>query len=133
MPGDPVKQFLRARGCPDDVVAEGLEGLVSNWERIAAEVRDGYPLGLDDYLNDLDARQLLEGALTVADADEDDPVRARVDAADRLMRSAVRPVTECLWGDAVAAMEGWTPENNWWYFSLPRVPGTMLRDDLAGD
>ena len=58
-----VHVFLLSRGCPDDVVEMGLEGLLLEWERAVAQVESGYPLGLDDYLNDLDGRQLLEESL----------------------------------------------------------------------
>ena len=61
-----VHEFLLSRGCPDDVVQMGLEGLLGEWERAVAQVESGYPLGLDDYLNDLDGRQLLEESLEVA-------------------------------------------------------------------
>jgi hypothetical protein len=63
---DSVREFLSDRGCPDEVVTAGLDGLVSEWERAVVQVESGYPLGLDDYLNDLDGRQLLEDALEVA-------------------------------------------------------------------
>lgn len=130
MASDKVSEFLRSRGCADDVVAAGLEGLVSEWERVVDQVREGYPLGLDDYLNDLDSRQMLEDALELAPDDEQTVARERVRTADLRMRTVVTPAAECLWGARVASVEGWNPERNWWYFNLPRSPGTMLREDL---
>ncbi len=127
---DPVREFLARRGCPEDVVSGGLQGLVADWERSVQQVEAGYPLGLDDYLNDLDGRQLLEDALDVASDIERVTATSRIQAADARMRSGVRPVDECLWGSRVAAAEGWTPERNWWYFSVPLKPGPLLQEDL---
>jgi len=127
---DPVHAFLEARGCPDDVVAGGLEGLIAAWERSVKQTEAGYPLGLDDYLNDLDGRQLLEDALEVASEIERAAAAARISAADARMRRVVRPVSECLWGSRVADQEGWAADRNWWYFSVPNEPGPILREDL---
>ena len=130
MPSDPVREFLVERGCPDDLVAGGLEGLVGEWERAVQQVDAGYPLGLDDYLNDLDARQLLEDVLEVSPPLERAAAAARVRVADERMHHRVRLVGECLWGARVAASEGWTAAANWWYFAVPLHPGPVLREDL---
>lgn len=125
-----VREFLKARGCPDAVVRGGLAGLVEEWEKTGAEVSDGYPLGLDDYLNDLDVRQLIEDAWEHASPTERRGLEPRLAVADERMRALVHPVAECLWGERVARREGWSAEANWWYFSLPRRPGRLLREDL---
>jgi hypothetical protein len=127
---DAVRRFLRGRGCPDDVVAGGIEGLIAEWERIAGDVERGYSLGLDDYLNDLDTRQLLEQALSFAPAAAREALAGRILAADERMKRCVAPTDECLWGRRVAEAEGWTPDENWWYFGIPRAPGSQLREDL---
>ena len=127
---DAVRGFLRDRGCPDDVVTGGVPGLVADWERAVEQVVAGYPLGLDDYLNDLDGRQLLEEALAFAPSGERDGVCGRLRTVDDRMKARVSVADECLWGDAVAEAEGWTAERNWWYFSLPRAPGPLLKEDL---
>ena len=127
---DAIRRFLSERGCPDDVVEAGLEGLVSGWEHTVGQVASGYPLGLDDYLNDLDGRQLLDEALDLAPWAAGAALRQRVSEADTRMKSVVVPASECLWGAAVAEAEGWTPEHEWWYFRLPRSPGAVLREDL---
>jgi len=126
-----VTRFLSERGCPDDVVEGGLEGLIAAWKRVADHVADGYSLGLDDYLNDLDGRQLLEEALAHATDEERASAMPRIRRTDERMKSLVVPTLECLWGDKVAEQEGWSPESHWWYFSLPRAPGELLREDLG--
>ena len=63
---DPVREFLRERGSSPNLIDGGLAGLVESWEAVVSAVEEGYTLGLDDYLNDLDGRQLLEEALPIA-------------------------------------------------------------------
>ena len=130
MAEDTVREFLLSRGCPGDVVTLGLQGLVEEWERAVEQVEDGYPLGLDDYLNDLDGRQLLEDALEVAPKLDRAAARVRVEGADARMRRVARIIHECLWGERVAEQEGWTADHNWWYFAVPQKPGPTLREDL---
>jgi hypothetical protein len=123
---DPVREFLRKRGCPEHVVRGGLRGLAENWEEVVRSVEEGYSLGLDDYLNDLDGRQLLDEALAVAAAQEKKTALQRVRRADAKMKTLVRPAGKCLWGDETARQEGWTAKKNWWYFSIPIRPGEDL-------
>jgi hypothetical protein len=126
---DTVRDYLRLRGAASHVVAGGLEGLLESWERIVEQVEVGYPFTLDDYLNDLDTRDLLEGAIDrTPDADA---ARARLTAADARLRSSLVPADECLWGAGVADDEGWSRNTHWWYFSRPRNPGPDLARELG--
>jgi hypothetical protein len=128
---DPVGEFLRKRGCPEHVVRGGLRGLAESWEEVVRSIEEGYSLGLDDYLNDLDGRQLLEEALAVAPAQEKKTALQRVRRADAKMQTLVRPSGRCLWGDETARQEGWTARKNWWYFSIPVNPGEELLNELG--
>ncbi len=117
---DSVRGFLEEKGCPQNVVEGGIAGLVKSWEELVKEVSKGYALTLDDYLNDLDGRQILEEALKIAPPGEEGKIRERVRRADRKMRILVEPAGKCLWGSEVAEAEGWSTEKNWWYFSRPQ-------------
>ena len=121
---DPIKDFLKEKGCPQHVVEGGIPGLVKNWEQVVEEVNKGYALTLDDYLNDLDGRQILEEALVIAPKGTGDKIWERVRRADQKMRTLVEPAGKCLWGSEVAETEGWTPEKNWWYFGRPKKGDT---------
>jgi len=128
---EPVADFLRDRGCPPHIVEEGLKGLVERWEGVVESISRGYALGLDDYLNDLDGRELLEGALAVASEQEREKYRKRILRADRRMKALVKPAGKCLWGNDTAKREGWAPEKNWWYFSRPIDAGPDLLSELG--
>ena len=46
--------------------------------------------------------------------------------------SLVAPVEKCLWGDAAAKSERWTPERNGWHFSRPLNAGPELLSGIEG-
>ncbi len=127
---DPVRDFLKDKGCADHIVKGGLPGLVEHWEQVVQSVARGYDLGLDDYLNDLDGRQILEEALAIAKTDQKEEYGERVRRADGLMQSVVKPAGKCLWGKDLARTSGWTPERNWWYFSRPIQANPELLSEI---
>jgi hypothetical protein len=129
---DPVREYLRQRGASYSVIANGLRGLVDNWERVVAEVEAGYDRPFDDYLNDLDGRQLLANALEIAPEEVREAYTGRIAATDARVKAVTRPSARCLWGQIVADEEGWKPDRNWWYFLLPTAPGPKLAAELAG-
>ena len=129
-PNDPVREYLRRSGAPYSVVAQGLRGLVENWERVVNQVVEGYNLTLDDYLNDMDGRQMLANALELAPEEVRKAFLSRVHDADLRIRLNLVPAGGCLWGGIVAGEEGWKEETHWWYFERPRSPGPRLRAEL---
>jgi hypothetical protein len=124
---DPVQAYLAARGAPANLVDEGIPGLVRRWEVFVAGVGEGYALTLDDYLNDLDLRTLLDGALAVAPDAVRDEAAGRLAAADDALRLVTVP-SPCLWGHEVA--EEMSDLGHWWYFRRPASPSEELRDEL---
>jgi len=128
---NPVQDYLRKRGCAEHVVRGGLAGLLERWERVVDEVAAGYPLGLDDYLNDMDGRELIAAVLQLAAPRERAAAAPRLAAADERLRGLVAAAPGCLWGAGAAKEHGWTPERQWWYFTSPLHPGAQLRRDLG--
>ena len=125
-----VRDFLRSRGCPEPVVSAGIAGLIEDWERITEEIETGYKLGLDDYLNDIDARELIAATLAAVPKILTPTLRRKLEAADKRARAALVPAGRCLWGPRLAAANGWDPEGHWWYFMKPAKPGSQLARDL---
>jgi hypothetical protein len=130
---DPVREYLRDKGCAEHVVKGGFGGLVRDWESTVASIVRGYEFGLDDYLNDLDGRQLISEVMEIADPPTRLKYGERVRLVDERVRKALRPTVECLWGNSAAARHGWTAEKNWWYFSVPQTAGPELLIDLNSD
>lgn len=127
---DPVRDFLSDRGCSSRTVEGGIVGLIEDWEKTVSSVETGYPLGLDDYLNDLDSRQLIEEVLPFVPEALLPGLADRLRLADERMRAAVDLQSNCLWSDTVAEMEGWTPEDNWWYYARPKDAAPQLLEEI---
>ncbi len=139
-PADAVKRYLRDRGARPDLVEAGLPGLVKRWATIVDEIARGYQLTLDDYLNDMDVRDMIAGALAVAGTKERDALERSLAEADRKLHELTTP-SPSLWGPAANIPNQQNPANSanladranlrWWYFRKPRHPGKSLEADLA--
>jgi len=125
---DPVRSYLKSRGASSHVVDAGLQGAVARWESIAGSV-DGYDFNLDDWLNDMDLRDIIAGAIRVASDELRHSVSRRLEQADDRIRKAT-VVTGPIWGTKVAAAHSHDPDHTWWYFRVPINPGETLRSDL---
>jgi hypothetical protein len=128
---DQVREALREKGLPPPVVDAGLDGLLVRYEAFVSAVERGYRRDLEQYLADLEPRQLLLEVYPLARP----PLRARVDGriaeADQRLRAQVVPTRHCIAGAAMAAQSGWNAQASWWYFHRPRNPGSPLQADLA--
>jgi len=111
-------------------VAHGFRGLVEHWEQVVERIVGAQDQSLEDYLNDMDARQLLENARALVPAEVGAVFGARIDEADRRVRRILVPAGRCLWGEIAAADMGLREDRNWWYFERPRSPGPILQRDL---
>jgi hypothetical protein len=127
---DPVRAYLKKRGAAQHVIEGGLEKLVRDWQQFVQSVSEGYSLESEDYLNDLDGRQLIEEALAVAPAAQKMSIMKSLRQADSALKRLTRPVETCLWGAENAVENGWTPKKNWWYFVVPRKGAADLITDL---
>ena len=126
---DRVGQYLKRRGCPVTIVKGGLSGLIDHWEGVVEAVAEGYDLTLDDYLNDMDMRDILEGALEFASTDEQEEVAPTVKKVDQKFKSLT---VDCppVWGEAAARENGHDPETQWWFFRRPKNPGPDFEIEL---
>ncbi len=128
---DPVREYLKRKGCPDHIVKGGLDGLIDSWETVVTEVSHGYDLTLDDYLNDMDGRQLLDEIKPLVSTAAHNALLKKLARLDAIMRTLIVRRELSLWGIGIAQEKGWTPEKNWWYFSQPAHPGPELREELV--
>jgi hypothetical protein len=129
---DSVHAYLVSRGCAPHIVRRGLEGLLHQWSATVRGVEHGNDMTLDEWLNDVDQRDILAGALASADPVSRRAASARLDDADE--RFLLVTVTcPCVWGDEVENTNGWRPEWQWWYFRRPALPGPILKEDLLAN
>ncbi|MCU0618918.1 MAG: hypothetical protein MUF21_10290 [Gemmatimonadaceae bacterium] len=126
---DAVHSYLVTRGCAPHVVRAGLVGLLERWRGVVAGIEAGRDGTLDEWLDDMDLRDILAGALAAADLHERQAASMRLDDADQRFLLVTVP-SPCTWGPDVAATNGWRPSWQWWYFRRPTLPGPELRADL---
>ncbi len=87
-----VRAILRARGAADHTVRGGAAGLIEGWRDFVRQVERGYPLGLEDYRNDLDVRTLIEVAQIGSEvADEDARFRRLLTGTSQAVWSSDAP------------------------------------------
>jgi len=127
-----VRNYLAARGCADFIVEGGLQGLIARWTGVADALERGYTGAFDEYLNDMDLRDILEDAMDAGALPDDATERRTVQLTDARIRAAT---VACgpLWGVDVADEEAMDPTLQWWYFIRPRVLSDMLREELEAE
>jgi len=128
---DAVRELLKERKAADHVVKGGLEGLVDGWETTVKTAQKGYTLGLDEWRNEVDARNILAAAMEVAHPAQKKSMKLRLDAADAKFWKACESCDGSVWGAAQAEREKWTATKEWWYFLAPKKAGDELTSDLA--
>jgi hypothetical protein len=107
--------YLRENGYPEHIVKGGRQGLVARWKRFVDEVAAGYPVGLEDYRNDLDLRALI--ALAGVDAEVAD--------ADARFRKLLVSTDKRVWESA--------PGDPFWDFGYPANASGELLEDLRSE
>jgi hypothetical protein len=111
-----VHEYLVENGYPEHVVREGRAGLVRKWREFVEQVERGYPLGLEDYRNDLDVRAILMQA-----GAEDHEVHALDERLKKLLTGCDKRVWESAPGDP------------FWDFGHPKNAGPDLLEDLHNE
>lgn len=115
---------------PPDVA--DLCDLIDQWVAFTADLEGkGYSFDLDNWLNDVDVRELILEALPMFGREEMGDHALKLDKADETFMTATRDFKRCVWGHGTARKERWTPEKNWWYFRTPRRSNAQLEDELA--
>ena len=107
-----------------------LEERVAAWEKIVAALERGWRFDLDDWLNDMDLRQMIEDSLALYGPDERGALDIRLAKADADFRLNTVEAGKCLWGKKAAKREKWSATTNWWYFRKPRRAETPFIEEV---
>ena len=111
-----IQAYLRDNGYPEHLARDGRAGLVARYRKFVEQVEHGYPLGLEDYRNDLDLRAII--ALAGA---EDDEIRALDERFEKMLTARTVRVWESAANDP------------FWDFGYPKLAGEDLKEDLASE
>ncbi len=125
-----VARYFEERGVSDGVRSKGLRGIIADWDAIAHSAAE-YDLTLDDWMNDLDLRDIIAGAMLVAPEHERHELRHVLDRADRAFRAATRESVQSPSASAEGLAHRHDPVTQWWYFRYPANPGETMRADIA--
>jgi hypothetical protein len=106
-------------------MAKSLEEMIVRWEGIVKNAAT-YNLTLDDWLNDLDLRDMI--AHGESSPEFDARLRSRLESADGAFRLSTVESPRSLWGPTAGAEHRAT--THWWYFRYPSAPGAALRREL---
>jgi hypothetical protein len=110
---DELGRRLRAEGWANHVTAGWL---LATWDELSASV-DGYELSIDDYTNDLMARDGLEWVLGACAEPLRAKLQARIQAADRMFIAATQPDDDGALGRLVRVDE----TSGWWWKRRPKT------------
>ena len=108
-----------------------LQELIDQWAEFTADLAKGYSFDLDNWLNDVDVRELIVEALPMFSREEMGDHALKLDQADQAFQAATRDFKKCVWGKGTARKEKWTAQKNWWYFRTPMSSNPQLEDELA--
>jgi hypothetical protein len=99
---------------------ESLAERVTRWAKIVESLERGWRFDLDDWLNDMDLRQIIHDGWPLYEPDEKAAVEAKIKRADSFFLLHTVDAGKCLWGRKTAKREKWSAKTNWWYFRKPR-------------
>lgn len=113
---------------PDE--RESLVERVARWAKIVEQLERGWRFDLDDWLNDMDLRQLIHDGWPLYGPDEKGEVEAAIRRADSHFLLHTVDAGKCLWGRKTAKRERWSAKANWWYFRTPRKASSAFIEEV---
>lgn len=115
---------------PDPNARDDLADRVARWAKIVEQLKQGWRFDLDDWLNDMDLRQLIHEGWMLYGPDEKAVVEDAIQHADSHFLLHTVDAGKCLWGRKVARRERWSAKVNWWYFRKPRKAETAFIEEV---
>ena len=112
---DRIKAILKDNA--DVVRKDGLNYLIPAWQRFASEYAH-IESSLDEWLNDLDTRMIVENILNVLPQNERAKVEEVLKHIDDQVREKTFMINECAWGPEVEQREGYTRQRHWYYYRV---------------
>jgi hypothetical protein len=127
-----IQQYCEQRKFASFVIKEGLDYLIPRWEMTVQAIKSGYTLSVDEYLNDMDTRRIIDEVWSLASDEQVDQYHNRLQAADQEYFDFTVPVQNCIWGSKNVAKYGYRPDHHWWYYHIPINTGSRWRAEHLG-
>ena len=104
------------------------ESLIDGFAQAIEQFKSGYPLGLDDYTNELTAREIIQEIIDEAPEEVFPRLQRQLDELDEEFRQATVKLAEPVFATDEAARD---PEKFFYYWRVPRNPGREMLEDLV--
>lgn len=118
-PSQSVREYCIKRDFAERVCNEGLDYLLETWKRTVNEISEGYRGLFDEFLNDMDGRQIISELMPFATEEERTRMLEPLASLDDSFLKGTRAVNVCIWGENQAAKHGYDLHQNWWYYRIP--------------
>ena len=95
--------------------------MIPKWKGYAKLYEDGYDI--EDYfcefLNDMDARHLIDRVLKVLNQREREMIAEEIEPYDKLFIEWTVELKTCVWGEKNEKDKGYNRKDNWYYYRAP--------------
>jgi hypothetical protein len=115
---DSIKKVIK--NCADFVVRDGLNYLIPEWRKFTNSVSENDGSTIDEYLNDLDGRKIIDTILPLLAGQERDRIMSEIYFYDKQYISKTFEVKDCLWGRENELIHGFTRQTNFYYYRAPQ-------------
>ena len=114
-----IQEYCKQRKFASFVIENGLDYLIPRWEKIVLSIKTGYTLMRDEYLNDMDARRIIDEVWSLASDEQIEQYQDRLQAADKEYFDSTVPAEGHIWGIRNEMKQGHSKEHHWWYYRVP--------------
>jgi hypothetical protein len=101
-------------------VKDGLNYLIPQWRKFTNSVDENDGSTIDEYLNDLDVRKIIDTILPLLSEQERDRIISVIDFDDKQFISKTFEVKDCMWGQENEVIHGFTRQNHFYYYRAPQ-------------
>lgn len=123
-----IETILLKLNLAEHVVNGGILRLINNWINTVRECKKGYDLTIEDYINDLDGRYIIEEVMnSLTDSNLKKKIKLAINQADIDFKQILIETNKCVLGSAVANQ--FPKEKYWWYWGIiNNARGELLKD-----
>ena len=115
-----ITQYLQKKGSAEHVIKGGVQYLLESWKNTVTQELENKDYIWEEYLNDLDSRELLAEIVKIVDMGTAKLITTNLANLDKLFIEKTE-ASKCVWGENNKIRNNWDPKVNWWYFRIPKM------------
>jgi len=125
---DNIKNALKDSS--DFVIKNGLNYLIPKWKKFTNKVHENDGSIIEDYLNDLDTRNIIDKILPLLTEIEKASILQEVNFQDRQFIDRTFELKDCIWGVQNETIHGYTRQKHFYYYRAPQHIIDQYKDIL---